>query len=61
MVTAHATHLSALFYKEEIRLASPFSMKTREGLTPNSDLDWPKENTQSIGLEALDKILWISG
>ena len=36
------------FFKEEIRLASPIPMKTREEPTPSSDLDWPKENTQTI-------------
>ena len=36
------------FFKEEIRLATPISMETREGPTPNSDFDWPKENTQTI-------------
>ena len=43
-------------------------METREGPTPNSDLDWPKENTQTIaefevcvdermGSSLLDKIV----
>ena len=37
------------FFKEEIRLASPISKETREGITPNSDLDWTKENAQTVG------------
>ena len=48
MVTGHAIPLSALFFKEGIRLVSPISMETRERPTPNSDLDWPKENAQTI-------------
>ena len=53
MVTGHAIPLSALFFKEGIRLVSPISMETRETReqpTPNSDLDWPKENAQTIVL-----------
>ena len=37
-----------LLFKEEIRRSSPISMETREETTPNSDLDWPKENTHTI-------------
>ena len=48
MVTAHATHLSALFYREEIRLASPISKENMERSIPSSDFGWPKENTQTI-------------
>ena len=33
------------FFKEEIWLPLPISMETREGPTQNSDLDWPKEDT----------------
>ena len=48
MGTAHATPLSALFTKKRLGWLPPISMETREGLTPNSDLDWPEENTQTI-------------
>ena len=48
MVTANRIPLSAFFFKEEIGLASPISLKMRERPTPNSDLDWPKENTQTL-------------
>ena len=33
------TSLICSFFKEEIRVATPISMETREGSNPNSDLD----------------------
>ena len=44
------------FFKEEIRLASPISMETGEGPTPNSDLDQSKENTQTIVKDSKDHL-----
>ena len=40
------------YFKEEIRLASPISMETRERSTPHSHLDWPKENTRTLELRS---------
>ena len=40
--------LNCSFFKDKIRLASPFSMSTRERPTPNSDFEWPKENIQTV-------------
>ena len=50
MVKSHSTPLSALFFKEEIKLASSISLEMREQPTPNSDLDYPKEITEIIGI-----------
>ena len=48
MVTAHAIPLSAIFFKEEIRLASMFSLETRDRPIPNIDFERLKENTQTL-------------
>ena len=48
MVTANTIPLFTLFFKEDIGLASPISMETRERPTSNSDLVWPKETRQTL-------------